>query len=174
MSVLFSPGMIKGGETPPPWNSCGPACDIVHCITFNYQEFEVCQLHQDQLAMTCPMNMFHNHGIQVLLSELCSYWFWHLLTILTSTQTNSKEEKIHSFHWYYTLKWPLIMYFEYNWIFFSEVNLYSFCDYKFWKFEWCCVVLSCGSERKKVHGIWPSPSLDTIFSESEFIKIKIF
>ena len=137
MSVLFSPGMIKGGETPPPWNSCGPACDIVRCITFNYQEFEVCQLHQDQLAMTCPMNMFHNHGIQVLLSELCSYWFWHLLTILTSTQTNSKEEKIHSFHWYYTLKWPLIMYFEYNWIFFSEVNLYSFCDYKFWKFEWC-------------------------------------
>ena len=36
------------------------------------------------------------------------------------------------------------------------------------------VVLSCGSERKKVPGIWPSPSLDTIFSESEFIKIKIF
>ena len=36
------------------------------------------------------------------------------------------------------------------------------------------VVLSCGSERKKLHGIWPSPSLDTIFSESEFIKIKIF
>ena len=36
------------------------------------------------------------------------------------------------------------------------------------------VVLSCGSERKKVHGIWPSRSLDTIFSESEFIKIKIF
>ena len=27
---------------------------------------------------------------------------------------------------------------------------------------------------KKVHGIWPSPSLDTIFSESEFIKIKNF
>ena len=36
------------------------------------------------------------------------------------------------------------------------------------------VVLSCGSERKKVHGIWPSPSLDTIYSESEFIKIKKF
>ena len=34
------------------------------------------------------------------------------------------------------------------------------------------VVLSCGSERKKEPGIWPSPSLDTIFSESEFIKIK--
>ena len=28
------------------------------------------------------------------------------------------------------------------------------------------------SERKKVQGIWPSPSLDTIFRESEFIKIK--
>ena len=40
--------------------------------------------------------------------------------------------------------------------------------------KWLTVVLSCGSERKKVHGIWPSPSLDTIFSESEFIKIKIF
>ena len=34
------------------------------------------------------------------------------------------------------------------------------------------VVLSCGSERKKVHGIWPSPSLYTILSETEFIKIK--
>jgi hypothetical protein len=64
----------KGGRNPSPSNSCGPACDIVHYITFNYQDFEVYQLHQDQLAMICPMNMFHNHGTQVLLFELCSYW----------------------------------------------------------------------------------------------------
>ena len=36
------------------------------------------------------------------------------------------------------------------------------------------VVLSCGSERKKVHGIWPSPSLNTIFSELEIKKIEMF
>ena len=43
-----------------------------------------------------------------------------------------------------------------------------------WELPFCTVVLSCGSERKNDHGIWPSPSLSTIFSELEIKKIEMF
>ena len=51
----------------------------------------------------------------------------------------------------------------------SKLNSRSvYCSQLYGTYTCYTVVLSCGSERKKVHGIWPSPSLDTIFSESEF------
>ena len=67
-----------------------------------------------------------------------------------------------------------------SWTILSE-NIYHFINlaeqtiifFSAWDVSYT-VVLSCSSERKKVHGIWPSPSLNTMFSEHEIKKIEIF